>query len=52
MTLFADFYAAIRGESLPDEEAALAKTLFDAAHADHENQTAETAEEGNHHASH
>lgn len=52
MMLFADFYETIRGASLPDEEAALAKTLFDAAHADNEHPAAETAEEGNHHASH
>ncbi len=54
MTLFSDFYETIRGEALPEEEATLAKSLFDAAHAeDGETQhTAETAEEGASHASH
>ena len=54
MTLFSDFYETIRGEVLPEEEAALAKSLFEAAHAEsgETQHAAEAAEEGASHASH
>lgn len=56
MTLFSDFYEAIRGESLPEEEAKLAQTLFNAARAEaHEPQDSNDvpdAGKGDRHASH